>query len=233
MSEFPPKPQTVEYASPSHRPKTNPLGRIGLLLGILACAPALLWILSLCVDQEDWGPVILAYFALMLAPYALILGLAALITSLAAFRFTPKTASGTRMLAGCGLLLGIITSLVWGDISRARFFAATNGNLQAREPDAAAVRFLNDLSKSPQAAAMDCDTTVALSDLSYATTQIQTWGGLGNLTVNNFSMDSSAHSNVPSCAVDVTVSAPRGTYNFAIRMKKLTGGWKVYWYRCR
>jgi len=36
-----------------------------------------------------------------------------------------------------------------------------------------------------------------LSNLSYATGEIQQWGGLGNLTIDHFSMDSNATSNEP------------------------------------
>jgi hypothetical protein len=70
-----------------------------------------------------------------------------------------------------------------------------------------------------------------MGDLSYASSQIQQWGGLGNLSMDHFSMDANATSSEPSCVLDVTVSGPNGSHFFAIRMKKLSGGWKVYWYR--
>jgi hypothetical protein len=231
MSKLPPNPEIIEYATARDRARISPFAVSSAVLGILACGPALLWILALFADRSDWGFLILMTLPIRLAPIALVVALAALLTSLAAIRTKPKIASSSRKLAKGGLVLGIITTLTWGGIFSTGVFATAIGHSQARAPNAAAIQFLNDLSKSPAAASTDCDTNVALSDLSYATGQIQRWGGLGNLTIGHFSMDSNATSNQPSCVLDVTVSAPNGSHYFAIRMKQLSGGWKVYWYR--
>jgi hypothetical protein len=166
-----------------------------------------------------------------LAPISLVVALAALLTSIVAIRTTPKAAATGRKAAIGGIVLGIVTTLTWGGILSVGAIATARARFQASAPSAAAVQFLNDLAKSPAAASADCDSNVALVDLDDTSADIRHWGGLGNLKIDRFSMDSDATSNVPSCVLGAMVSAPNSTHYFAIRMKKLGGGWKVYWYR--
>lgn len=231
MSEVPPKPEIMAYATARDRARISPFAVSSAVLGTLACGPALLWIFALFVDRHDWGFVILTTLPIKLAPISLVVAFAALLTSVAAIRATPKAEASGRKLAKGGLVLGIVTTFTWGGICGIGFFTMAVDYFQAHGPNAAAVQFLNDLSKSPSAASLDCDSDVAMSDLSYATGQIQRWGGLGNLTIDHFSMDSNATANEPSCVLDVTLTAPNGSHYFAIRMKKLSGVWKICWYR--
>jgi hypothetical protein len=182
-------------------------------------------------DRRDWGFLILMTLPVELAPISLFAGLAALLTSLLAFRAIRKTARRGRKLAMGGFVLGIVTTIAWGGLLSIRVYAATTAYLQARAPKAAAIQFLNDLSKSPEAASKDCDSGVALSDLSYATDQIQHWGGLGNLTTDRLRMDSNPPPEAPSCVLEVNVDAPNGKHFFAVGLKKLNEAWKIYWYR--
>jgi hypothetical protein len=230
MSELPLKPQINEYAG-GDRPKFSLLALSSAVLGILACLPALLWPLSIFADPHDWGYLLLVTVPIMLAPISLAVAVMALLTSLVGFRATRNAQTSGRNLATVGLVLGIVTTLAWGGIFSIRAYASAVRYIQARAPSAAAVQFLNDLSKSPTAASTDCDSAVAAGDLSYAATRIQQWGGLGKLTIGHFSMDSNPTSTAPSCVLDVSLGAPSSSHHFAIRMKKLAGGWKVYWYR--
>jgi hypothetical protein len=231
MSKLPQNLDIIAYATPRDRARISALALSSAILGILACAPAVFWIMAPFADRRDWGFLILMTLPVELAPISLFAGLAALLTSLVAIRAIRKAARRGCKLAIGGLVLGIVTTVGWGGLCSIRVYAATTAYLRARAPKSAAIQFLNDLSKSPESAATDCDSGVALSDLSFATDQIQHWGGVGNLTTDHFQIDSNPPAEAPSCVLEVSVDAPNGRHFFAIRLRKLNGAWKVYWYR--
>lgn len=231
MSESPPKSEINENAPAGGRGKISPFALSSVALGILACCPALLWILAPFADPYEWSYLILVTLPIMFAPISLAVAFVALLTSLVAICTTAKTEARGRKWAKGGLVLGIVTTFTWGSLFGIRVFATAIGYFQARAPKAAAVQFLDDLSKSPVAASTDCDSNVALRDLSYAASRIHQWGGLGNLTIDHFSVDSNATSNEPRCVLGATLNEPDRSHFFAIRMKKVSSGWKVYWYR--